>query len=178
MQCIIDPPPRPREFCPPGLSPALALDSVSPVAPQTQSNERAGQNLEPVTRATPRQGDPAAALPGIAAGQRCASCGARPLRGSASSAALAAAGEAGFPRLCNRTSRAPRGLGSASVLRPAPRLRRPSHGMDGGGGGEELRGSRRAHGAHAPVRPAANAAGRALRGAGQLRRRAGLARPR
>ncbi|XP_036156214.1 interleukin-1 receptor-associated kinase 3 isoform X3 [Myotis myotis] len=81
---------------------------------------------------------------------------------------------AGFPRLCNGPSRACRGLGPASLHLPAPGLRRPSHGLRGGG---ELRGRRRALGAHPAVRPAAGAAGRALCHPGQLRRRAGLARP-
>lgn len=57
-----------------------------------------------------------------------------------------------------------------------PGVRQPSHGRGGGGG--QLRGPRRALATHAPVRPAARAARRALRGPGQLRRRAGLARPR
>lgn len=71
-------------------------------------------------------------------------------------------------------------LGSAFLPGPAPPLRQPSHGLDrgGGGGGGEPRGPRRALGAHAPVRHAARAAGRVLRCAGQLRRRARLARPR
>lgn len=64
--------------------------------------------------------------------------------------------------------------GPASLHLAAPGLRRPSHGLGGGG---EPRGGRRALGAHPAVRPAARAAGRALRRPGQLRRRAGLARP-
>lgn len=165
-----------------GLSPALTLCFVSSVTSQSQRNERIARNLKPTWRNQQRQGDPKARLgvPVDISGEWCfASCGARPFQdlGSACSAVLATVVEAGFPRLCNGTSRACRDLGFASRLRRAPGLRQPSHGLGGGGGGGELRGQRRALGAHAPVRSAARTAGPGLLSPGQLRRRAGLARP-
>lgn len=166
------------------ISPALLVFPrlslfASPVTSQTRRDESPAQNVKASEEGhadagetpPPGRASPGASLPGSALRH----VGPAPWSGSASSAALAVV-EAGFPRLCNSTSRARRGLGSASLLGLAPGLRRPSHGLDGGGG--ERRGPRYALGAHAPVRPPAGAAGRAVRGPGQLRRRAGLARPR
>lgn len=73
---------------------------------------------------------------------------------------------AGFPRLCKAVAEA------KSPLRRVGSGARP-----GPGDGWPVRGPWRAVGAHSAVRPAAHAAGRAVRDPGQLRRPAGLAWP-